>query len=377
MAALNEPSTLDELGIGPVRNAFSDALFPGTSTVQTRARYFLFVPWILQIAATAKPADRERRARDLQVRLCQELQRTEGAGKGVIGLRAGAGLRRIPSSIYWGGLLSWGIWRAQESPEPVIDSAHSGADHQAPREGSEADTDILPAPQAWAGLPDSPKDFPQGVNFDLTAEEARILCERVELTQPRSYTAHLLQHSDAEGMKSARAPWNCPAADSTSGLVAALLNDARNLSFVHSGATILYNRILAEANEDAERCDKFGKELGRWATDLNSRRGELAAWDRSAMWSRLLKIRPNIRPATIAFINAWHELAVDSGEPVQSRQAIDLLRERELVLKGRRARLTYPEARRRHRGYGDWGRMTYRWGTARRILLDIVSALDR
>ena len=42
---LREPSTVDELGLAAVRDAFADLLFPGTSTIQTRARYFLFVPW--------------------------------------------------------------------------------------------------------------------------------------------------------------------------------------------------------------------------------------------------------------------------------------------------------------------------------------------
>ena len=37
---LREPSTVDELGLGPVRDAFADLLFPGASTIQTRARYF-------------------------------------------------------------------------------------------------------------------------------------------------------------------------------------------------------------------------------------------------------------------------------------------------------------------------------------------------
>lgn len=46
-----EPGTRDELGIGPVRDAFSEQLFPGTSVIQTRARYFLFVPWAFKEAA--------------------------------------------------------------------------------------------------------------------------------------------------------------------------------------------------------------------------------------------------------------------------------------------------------------------------------------
>lgn len=38
--------TRDELGLGSIRNALADLLFPGTTTLQTRARYFLFIPWI-------------------------------------------------------------------------------------------------------------------------------------------------------------------------------------------------------------------------------------------------------------------------------------------------------------------------------------------
>ena len=40
VSALNEPGTLDELGIGSIRDTIANALFPGTSTIQTRARYF-------------------------------------------------------------------------------------------------------------------------------------------------------------------------------------------------------------------------------------------------------------------------------------------------------------------------------------------------
>ena len=47
LALLKEPGTLDELGIGQVRDAFSDLLFPGFSTIQTRSRYFLAVSYIL------------------------------------------------------------------------------------------------------------------------------------------------------------------------------------------------------------------------------------------------------------------------------------------------------------------------------------------
>ena len=46
--SLIAPGSVDELGISVVRDAFSDRLFPGMSTLQTRAKYFLIVPWIMR-----------------------------------------------------------------------------------------------------------------------------------------------------------------------------------------------------------------------------------------------------------------------------------------------------------------------------------------
>lgn len=45
---LSTPGVVDELGIGVIRDSSSDSLFPGVSTIQTRARYFLSVPRIFQ-----------------------------------------------------------------------------------------------------------------------------------------------------------------------------------------------------------------------------------------------------------------------------------------------------------------------------------------
>lgn len=45
---LSEKGTLDELGIAPIRDGFAERFFPGTSTIQTRAKYFLIVPYALK-----------------------------------------------------------------------------------------------------------------------------------------------------------------------------------------------------------------------------------------------------------------------------------------------------------------------------------------
>ena len=46
-----ETGTIDDLGVGTIRDAISDLLFPGTSVLHTRLRYVLFIPWLLQRAA--------------------------------------------------------------------------------------------------------------------------------------------------------------------------------------------------------------------------------------------------------------------------------------------------------------------------------------
>jgi hypothetical protein len=105
----------DELGIGQVRDAFSDSLFPGTSTLHTRARYLLFVPWCF-VAAAGKGgtvARGERRVEDNERALIAGLTDL-GATDGLIGRVAGVAVKTLPSTVYWGALRQYAIVRVAE-----------------------------------------------------------------------------------------------------------------------------------------------------------------------------------------------------------------------------------------------------------------------
>ncbi len=54
---LSEAGTLDELGIAPIRDGFADLFFPGTSTIRTRAKYFLIGPYALKGLEYGSEAD--------------------------------------------------------------------------------------------------------------------------------------------------------------------------------------------------------------------------------------------------------------------------------------------------------------------------------
>lgn len=96
--------TLDELGVGQIRDVFSNALFPGTSTIQTKARYFLLVPWSFH--AGARPgrsgAQLREHAENIERILVQTLRAMPGQ-PGVIGAQRGAKVKTLPSAIYWNG----------------------------------------------------------------------------------------------------------------------------------------------------------------------------------------------------------------------------------------------------------------------------------
>lgn len=58
LSMLQEKGTLDELGIGQIRDAFADQLFPGFSTIQTRAKYFVTIPYIFHDYRKLEPHER-------------------------------------------------------------------------------------------------------------------------------------------------------------------------------------------------------------------------------------------------------------------------------------------------------------------------------
>ena len=107
-----EQGTVDEMGLGRLRDALSEALFPGTSTIQTRLRYVLFVPWIYRqlearrVAAFSSVSAQLRKAElDLIGPLLEH-----GTSQGVIGERSRGSLARRPSSVYWTALVRWGLF---------------------------------------------------------------------------------------------------------------------------------------------------------------------------------------------------------------------------------------------------------------------------
>ena len=169
-----ESDTRDELGVGAVRDTFADLLFPGTSTIQTRARYLLFIPWVFLEMEHRKVPSRKARTwgRDWEVRLIRAFE-AGGESSGVIGIVAKQTLKRLPSSVYWHGLGVLGIRLVHGSIEDYFRSLDTFYRLNRNTLVSEEGEILERTPRNWhSGLPAPPDDLFDKVDFNLTRAEA-------------------------------------------------------------------------------------------------------------------------------------------------------------------------------------------------------------
>lgn len=376
ISALSDRDTVDELGLGTVRNAFADRFFPGTSTIQTRARYMLLVPWTyLIIEGKGLSGERARdEAKKIQIRTIEALSNSEDTD-GLIGKEAKAKLQRFPSSIYWGGLGSWGIRRffgSQSQYYASLDSFYRRRRDALRRQDDEG----LVIPNWDPALPSAPDKFPgEELSFLLARKEAEYLADRIRLSHPESLICMLL---GGDRPPQTMFLWEQPIVDSLPHELFADVQHARNFSETMWGATLLYNLMLAQLRDGAG--PQFRADLSEWAADLRSRWDELCMWarDTPAFWSRRALVAARIPTRTREFVERWLRLVYE-GWPeriAENHEARRLISNREWVLKRNRARLHNDRALGHWSGSSGYFQIDYRWRIASRILNDIFDGLE-
>lgn len=371
-----EQETRDELGIGAVRDAFADTLFPGTSTIQTRARYLLFVPWIYrQLEMKRTPSDQIRaKARRAEVALIYTLLASDDTA-GLLGKQAKETLQRLPSSVYWQGLRVLGISLfpgSQDQYHRSLDAHYRSAD----RAAREAGADAAVAPNWHPGLPPAPEDFPNAASFRLDDAESRYLRDRVLARAPGTLFAFLIDSDGADA--DVAFPWEHPLFAEFPPHVQEQLEHARNFSEAIHGAAYLYNLLLAEKRDAAELTDQYRNAIDEWVGVLQSRDGALQSWDRRRFWQLVVKAGARVTPQTKMFIDAWLELAVSDGVATAAvgDAARRLVGDRERALKRGLSRLDNARALELWSGAAGTAALDYRWPRGRVILQDVRAGLD-
>lgn len=378
----SEPTSRDELGLGTIRDAFSELLFPGTSTIQTRARYFLFIPWMhLEMERVENRCSKASSWGRTQELLLIDSLMESGESEGVIGRRSRRTLQRLPSSVYWQGLRSWGIAQMDGSRDDYYSSLPLWYGAPA-RDRLNQDGEPIEEgrPRNWhPGLPPAPADFPRGeVTLELTRAEAVYLRDRIQTCHPDTLLAFLVARPQT--WTRCDFCWLHPELSEFPDRNLEQVRQAHCFSDCLYGAVLLYNLLVAEAGQEEERIEVYRSELKEWSERMSHRARELRTWldDGDEFWASALAAGARVSPATRTFVETWRKRAISEVRfRVQSDAFLrELVAQRERTLKRARSRIESQRARELWNGASGVWQMDFRWNVAQRILFDILEGLN-
>ncbi len=214
---LTERGTLDELGIAPIRDGFADIFSPGTSTIQTRAKYFFIIPYAakeLEINNLTSQSDMLNFL-DARERECAEsLLDQHNNDEGIIGKRAlqkKRWVKRTPADIYWSGLRRYGILKKDNISLTVyvkllakfkkenlhLKTLGNRHDNIEDNECDDNRAGNLVKPQFW-NMPLYSTDWFNKLHIELTKDEAIFLKDQIIIHCPDSILAYVLKHNITE-----------------------------------------------------------------------------------------------------------------------------------------------------------------------------------
>ena len=383
----DESGTRDDLGIGSLRDAVSDALFPGTSYIQTRLRYVLFIPWIYRRleARRGRPGGVERDARQAEIDLIGALDKSRDR-TGIIGVKARHNLTRLPSSAYWTALTRWGLFTADQSQGWYHFHFGRLADSRESTDRADDPGVVWSREPHWhPRLPAPPFDFPDAASFAVTPDEADFLRGRLEERCGGTLLAWLAREgSDAP----ANSFWDDPDALRAPRDMRETVELARRFSLHVKGMPLVYNLLVTERRRDvleeggsADGTDGTIEDLRaaipKWAA---REAAEVRAFEHEALWDLVARRGGRLPDPQRRFVEGWsRRIAEIAPEQVADDKVLrELVTHRETSLKGRRARLAEPANRSR---LLDWqpdrrgGRMDFRWYRVRQLLTDLHRGL--
>lgn len=369
---LSEPGAVDELGIGIIRDAFADIFFPGTSTIQTRAKYFLITAYLLSELEREKgltPDKMISRLNDQELDLIDVLK--QSGEKGIIGETAGRKLKRKPSDVYWNGIRTFGIFKGNKISLYeyarvicLLQQNKHGTKSQGSRrvKNDDVDGDDVDAvtSELYGGLwklPDIPENWRDNISIKLTVDEALFLKRQITATVPNSMLAFVLSAGYTDFLQ-------FESFADIAGIIK-LLPDNIKADYIMSkdfadfifGMQIRYNVILSKGQDN-----DITVEWESWYEAIEQH----SAVDLHRIFYERLNIKNG---ALIRFL-----LACQEAMRIKDIHRLDeLIIMRERKLKGDKRAKLYNAAEFDYKGWVGIGKLQYRLGNAQRILTDIFA----
>ena len=184
--SMDKHDTLDELGLGRIRDFYSGKFFPGLNSLMSRARYFIFISAIYDFLYGHRKLDIRKEIKKKQDELRRRLESSyEGKAEreGIIGIISGDELQKYPDEIYWGGLRKWKVLTMDDYKIGILD-AYSPDKTEFINDNKEDENIELPIWSLKATVKErffkkNLLSLTEKIDFDLKKDEAKYLAKLV------------------------------------------------------------------------------------------------------------------------------------------------------------------------------------------------------
>lgn len=328
---MEEDGVQDELGVGTIRDAMSNKLFPGFSTLHTRAKYFFITPYIL--------LDKERKQRKSEsgkdyfnrveietnntiikfYESCKERKEESYFGK----FKKDGVLKRQPSEIYWNGITTLRLVNYDGTLDQLLRDKHSTieellscnqGDDTVKEQGENNKPRVVDAGSADGWIENITEK-----GLTLTSVEAQILRDRLIKHTPNSLPTELLTNDEVWEVYKAAAYKDKGNEQITNALINFVekayklveneelrtnLITAHDLSLFLYGPHIAYNLRLAEQVKAAESVIQELRDMGIvWLETLEQRMIDYKRFNISNCMQDV-----NVKPTTRLFLKEVQQL---------------------------------------------------------------------
>ena len=366
---LGEKGVLDELGISQIRDAYSDLFFPGTSTIQTRAKYFFIVSYAFKDLEFNNQYDVYKLRKtfdDCEEKCAHIFLKNNPDELGVIGRRSiqgGSWVSRTPASIYWAGLRKYGFFKGKMSIDQYIKfiaiqkqntlgavklGNSSDESHDDKNAGDVQKIHLF-------NIPSYKRNWIDDLDINLTFEEGQFLKNQIIETCPDSLMAYVLKYDIHEFLD----------ISSFSDLQAIIYmfpdeiknnyNKANSFSEFCFALRVIYNLIISE-NKNKEAIREFD--------NLNFH--EISNIDIDGIMGSLGVFNPYLR---IFLKNSCEAMKNEDFEELKN-----IIQNREIFLKGiNRSKTAHPGEYDTNEWFAGQ-RFDYRFSIAKDIIADIYQS---
>lgn len=367
-----EQGAVDELGIGVIRDGFANYFFPGTSTIQTRAKYFFIIPYAMMETVrdphVSSVQQALRRLDEIEKESAVILKKNSDE-PGIIGATVlPKWVVRTPSTIYWNGLRTLGIFNAGLLQNISISeyfrlaiklreekkASTLGNRKEEAEENNKDDVDAGDFLYRNFWHLQYAKNWKDELSINLTPNEADYLATKIKTSNPKSVFAFVIREDIDIEKYTDFSSFSCDLKQKLDEENARMMALADCFNDFISLAQIRYNMMLSDGRSDTAR--------SRWDDVKDSASDYAKSVDLDAIFARLHLHNNELKNFLDRFRNA-----VSKGD----WEVADLeIFKQEVRIKGARAKLKNKSKYSEDKWIGGY-KLDYRFTDARRLIMDI------